>query len=124
MIFVILKLWGDGQKGCVTADLHKELHGVVGVVFRAVVVLLQDVEQAEFLAVIILQKLFALLHPHGFVDEAEKSLVRLTQLQLLQHAADHVLKVHFLAQMQKTHMRKITATLVDTFDTYKLTSFD
>lgn len=89
----------------ITADLHKELHGVVGVVFRAIVVLLQDVQQAELLAVMTFQQLFALLHPHGFVDEAEKSLVRLTQLQLLQHAADHVPQVHFLAQtkIQRFH---------------------
>lgn len=32
------------RQDCVTADLHKELHGVVGVVFCAVIVLLQDVE--------------------------------------------------------------------------------
>jgi len=79
-----------------TADLHKELHGVVGVVRRAVIVLLQDVEQAELLAVMTFQQLFALLHLHGFVDEAEESLVHRTQLQLLQHAANHVRQVHLL----------------------------
>ena len=92
------------EKG-VTTDLHEQLHGVVGVVFGTVVVLLQDVQQAELLAVMTFQQLFALLHFHGFVNEAEESLIPLAQLQLLQHAADHVLQVHVLKQRQKTHVR-------------------
>lgn len=59
------------QTTCVTAHLHEELHGVAGVVLGAVVILLQDVEQAELLAVMTFQELFALFHPHGLVDEAQ-----------------------------------------------------
>lgn len=91
----------------VRADLHKELHGVVCVVFGAVVVLLQDVEQAEFLAVMTFQQLFALLQLHGIVDEAEERLVPVAPLQLLQHAAYHVLQVHFLGQMQSPGKQNI-----------------
>lgn len=86
------------SKARLGTNLHEELHGVVGVVLGAVVVLLQDVEQAELLAVVTLQQLLALLHPHGFVDEAEQRLVALAQLQLLQHAANHVLQVHVLTE--------------------------
>lgn len=78
------------------SDLDEELHGGVGVVSGAVVVLLQDVEQAQLLAVVTLQQLLPLLHSHGLVDEAEQRLVALALLQLLQHAADHVLQVHVL----------------------------
>lgn len=103
MTFSLLNAAGDRWERC---DLHKQLHGVAGVVLGAVVVLLQDVQQTELLAVMTFQQLFALFHPHGFVNEAEKSLVPLAQLQLLQHAANHVLQVHFLEQMQKTCLRK------------------
>lgn len=109
------------DKTCVTTDFHEELHGVVGVVSGAVVVFLQDVEQAELLAVMTFQELFALLHLHCFVYEAQKSLIPLPKLQLLQHAADHVLQVHFLVQMQKTHVSKPFTTCVHVHDTNKLT---
>lgn len=82
-------------------DLHEELHGAAGVVLCAVVVLLQDVEQAELLAVVAFQQLLTLLHLHGPVHEAEEGLVRLALLQLLQRAADQVRQIHLLARAQE-----------------------
>jgi len=69
--------------------LHEELHGAVGVVLGAVVVVLQDVQQAELLAVVALQQPLALLHPHGPVHEAEQGLVPLALLELLQLGVQH-----------------------------------
>lgn len=83
------------------ADLHEELHGAAGVVLCAVVVLLQDVQQAELLAVVALQQLLALLHFHGPVHEAEEGLVRLALLQQLQRTADQVRQIHLLAFAQE-----------------------
>lgn len=98
-----------------TADLHEELHGVVGVVCRAVIVLLQDVQQAELLAVMTFQQLFALLHRHGCVNEAEESLVCFTQLQLLQHAANHVPQVHFLEQNKDLELILTNARVISLY---------
>lgn len=89
------------------ANLHEDLHAVVGIVLGAIIVLLQHVEEAEFLAVVRLHDNLALLYLHGGVNKAKQCLVPLAQLELLQHAAHHVGQVVLLVEHTHTHFKPL-----------------